>query len=736
MVKTLFAIVISITLFSSFCYALDVATHKALNENIAKKTLNGFSLDAYLKNNLGIRDGMTTSFNSLNAWQWLRDGGYYEDKPDQTFPYLRSANHFHNPLAPSLDKAGFTGIWDIPHFVSGQSAVLWSQYPKKTQSPGGYFSWHDVRDYFYTALTSTTLDVRKTYFAQTFRGVGQIMHLVQDQSVPEHSRNDGHYADAYEESVKNMQTDPQRKAVFDTSLANPIFFKWSRLTQLESAFPSASVPIANLFDTKQYGGANPAITIQYLETITSPTGTIKTDLIGLAEYSNANFVSPDTLFKNFPYPKKDTSVTVVDYPIPDPLNPGTTKNRPYYKKTADGDTGYRLAGENVFWFYGQGYLPTSPDAIGLPIFDDYVYQDYAEKLLPRAVGYSAGLLNYFFRGQINLIEPDPDNQPGKYVIRNDSDENMEGTFSVYYDDINDNRKSLGQWQHVSIGAQTETDPLATSITFTIPTNAKMRDSYILVFRGQLGNENDAVVGRVTRAFREEWNNGLNNNHPWLYSDTDLHNNSSSGQIANTIVNNRLVKDNTTDVGASNGNINETLIGQSWDAPVDSPYPGSASPSYCTDPIFGPRYCLDSACWTCFQDDFGKEFPVPINEDTQLSLKIDSMTKNVPLACLYWPQEGAYQGIVLGFAVGPDKWDIKVNFTLPGNEAFYYINKNIVVPQNQDYSVNIYEMLAPLVQLLEPINLYEVKIIQWIHCGSIGTAYQQHMEVDYVRVMDR
>lgn len=33
------------------------------------------------------------------------------------------------------------------------------------------------------------------------------------------------------------------------------------------------------------------------------------------------------------------------------------------------------------------------------VLDSRVYEDYAALLLPRAIGYSAGLLDYFFRGR-------------------------------------------------------------------------------------------------------------------------------------------------------------------------------------------------------------------------------------------------------------------------------------------------------------------------------------------------
>ncbi len=377
----------------SFSYALNVETHKAINEYIANNSLNGFSLDSYLKSQLELQSGVDEKFNSLEVWKWLRDGGEYEDKPAWTIPYLRSVNHFHNPI----NEQGFTGIWGTG-LASGESAILWSQKAIGTQSPGGYYSWFDVRDYYYKALTSSDKTTRDINFAQTFRGVGQLMHLVQDMSVPEHSRNDGHYLlPAYEEWVAKPGN-----IVISTLM--PIFFDMSALIQ-PSKFTNASIPIANLFDTNRYNGTNPNEAIG--------------NAIGLSEYTNANFVSPDTLFKGFTYPSKNTSVQVVDYDYPDPFNAGNYVKRQYYKKVADGETGldanndgipdgYRLAGVDYLKLYRDATLSsTEADQIMvIPPMDEYVYSDYASLLLPRAVGYSAGLLNYFFRGTLEITAPD------------------------------------------------------------------------------------------------------------------------------------------------------------------------------------------------------------------------------------------------------------------------------------------------------------------------------------------
>lgn len=173
--------------------ALEVKTHKAINEIVGKvQAPSGFSLNQYLIDNLKFSNGINEEISDSSGkkqyiYFWLRDGGEYEDVPHWYLMYLRSKNHFHNPI----NEQGFSGIWDTG-FLSGMSAINWALSSPNTQSPGGYYSWADVRSYYLKALTLGTKTDRDTNFAQTFRGLGQLMHLVQDMSVPEHTRNDGH----------------------------------------------------------------------------------------------------------------------------------------------------------------------------------------------------------------------------------------------------------------------------------------------------------------------------------------------------------------------------------------------------------------------------------------------------------------------------------------------------------------------------------------------------------------
>jgi hypothetical protein len=196
-------------------YAFKEETHSAINAYIAQGQINDFSLNDYLTNQLGFEGGAQKVIQfgeSKRIWQWIGKGGETEDAT-----WLRSCNHFHDPIS----NTGFNGI-----LCNGDSSMTWAQKPKSTQDPGGYYSWFDTRDFFYKALTTNTKTDRDKFFAETFRGVGQLMHLVQDISVPAHVRNQAHIGYHYEGFVLKYQNGkvpiPEMAEVaFNSLLANP-----------------------------------------------------------------------------------------------------------------------------------------------------------------------------------------------------------------------------------------------------------------------------------------------------------------------------------------------------------------------------------------------------------------------------------------------------------------------------------------------------------------------------------
>ena len=79
------------------------------------------------------------------------------------------------------------------------------------------YSWHDVRSYYYQALTAADKTTRENNFAKTFRGLGQVMHLVQDMSVPAHTRDGQHiFGEGYETWGKEFLNEVNQVKAYPT----------------------------------------------------------------------------------------------------------------------------------------------------------------------------------------------------------------------------------------------------------------------------------------------------------------------------------------------------------------------------------------------------------------------------------------------------------------------------------------------------------------------------------------
>ncbi len=455
MKKILFIVAGVFISFPVFCFALNVDSHKKINDHIAGATINGFSLGSFLRNQLDMPKGNDTKMmNSDNktVQDWLSDGGVKEDNPYwlMTLVPVRAMYHFHDPF----NEQGWAGK---------ESAVFWTQEGIGQQWYGGYYSWFDVRQYYYDALIEEDNAARDVSFAETFRGLGQLMHLVQDMSVPEHARNDFHNPSEYEEWVKGSTGGT---AHVNIGSYTPHSFDWDLLLLDSKFISSAPVPIANLFDTNQYEGSNPNPDITMVQGI------------GLAEYTNANFLSPDTIFTGYPYPSITTSVEVDNDTITDPRDPFRQVLRQYYKKIADGDTGYRLANRPLLCDYALTPVPPEGWAYNLPVFDDNVYRDYANKLLPYAIGYSADLLHYFFRGKLEI------SQPSRFVYSILDGSQPYKVFHYIQAKVKNASQTNGTFEEIGGGTlvavakyrlRTDTDPYNPDLSKDPPTDAS-RDS--------------------------------------------------------------------------------------------------------------------------------------------------------------------------------------------------------------------------------------------------------------------
>ncbi len=387
------------------CWGYNGEEHAAIDDWILDNSV-GFDMDDYVRNSLGIDSGMRgKSIRSVNILNWLTIINYNSPQEliaqggkDEDSPFWRCRYHFHDPLQ-LWGQAGY-------HYsgISADSSIIWAQKNKGEQSfwNGGNYSWYDARDYFYKALTGTDADQRNSDLYSTFLAVGHLMHLIQDSSCPEHVRNDSHGVSKsvfeklltyYNDGNKVIEYSKFQGWLQSGQNYNYPFFNAlfpASLLGLDTLPSNARIPIARIVDTDRYTGDNPNVTLD--------------PLIGLAEFTNANFLSQGRIFEGYDYPNKDSSVTKEVYEIADPRNNGSNIEREYLKKTGNGATGYRLSTTSITGAYQTDLL--DPIKIyRVSALDNNVLEDYAAQLIPRAENYSAALLNYFFRGTMEITLP-------------------------------------------------------------------------------------------------------------------------------------------------------------------------------------------------------------------------------------------------------------------------------------------------------------------------------------------
>ncbi len=232
------------------------------------------------------------------------------------------------------------------------------------------------------------------------------MHLIEDAAQPDHVRNDAHPEDSlFKKNPLNgsryFETWAKEEDDLINSFAtNPIYPN----VPLNISHDGLA-PITQLFDTDLYDGLNASAGINQ----------------GIAEYTNANFFSDDTVFAAerystnhrhyFPFPRKESTdlasfiagtkptETIID-------DDGNTATGVWISKTSDGEAiGHFVRAsylsDKIYALFGEGTLFYSTF-----YRDEECHKDYASLLIPRAVGYSAGLLDYFFRGSIEITIPD------------------------------------------------------------------------------------------------------------------------------------------------------------------------------------------------------------------------------------------------------------------------------------------------------------------------------------------
>lgn len=399
------SIIICILIFLLF------TTHALAWENkVTHPALSNYAAEKYF--------GLTSGFldedvNGNEAREWIKYGAEHEDDgfdlkywtPALTVP--RYLNHFHAPTK-SLDMAGLDDTI-LNTILGGISTVIWAQdsADQKTAT-GGDWSWNSVRDYWYKNLTAMTDKDTDDNLEKLLKGIGYQMHLLQDMSQPDHVRNNTHMADGY--GWNGLETWAAANSTIINNFAKGTIPDVTvdltqQYTDSTSRPQVTLMPVANLFDSRKY--------------FVSHTPKVDTNQ-GLSEYTNANFFSHSTIFANerfstgddyyFPFPRRQSTdiQSYIDKTKPSNINTFSNivaNQAKYISKTGDGESLTYLAAEGArsrLWLNLFGEEKMFYRSFKL---DEACYYSYAQKLIPMAVGYSKALLDYFFRGEIELTLP-------------------------------------------------------------------------------------------------------------------------------------------------------------------------------------------------------------------------------------------------------------------------------------------------------------------------------------------
>lgn len=472
----------------------ELATHRAITNVAVRRT--DCTADSYLKEQLLLTSGIFTSTPNGLLTARIETGAEHED----TDYYSRPLSHFFDPISHA-------GLND---WASGTNSLQWAY-----NGSGNQYDWQDARTAFYRSLTQPTRNQRLTEMANTFFDLGHVVHLVEDLAQPQHTRNDAHYVGAEIEAYCNANYGTPASISALPSQGIPSF---GAVTSPVGGIPGE---FAAFWDTGQYTGQ---------AGFTSFAGAP-----GLAEYSNAYFITDDTMFgttntavlpRTGAPPLTVRLTTALEnwstsanhrYPHPHIRNtnvasffPATTTSVTLQREGVDlaGAVHYvdlvvRNGAGAVVHTTPSLFLINGDNEIG---FDNVTHESYAQMLLPKAVSYAAGMINYFFRAKIGLQNPtttwNAAEDKNEIQITNDSNEEFgPGTWELYYDDANGNRTRENNLDTSAYSS------LAPGASFTAKFPELLCDggyAFTLVFKGKIGNENDAVTGRTFYTAQETW----------------------------------------------------------------------------------------------------------------------------------------------------------------------------------------------------------------------------------------
>jgi len=321
-------------------------------------------------------------------------GSSYEDALDEK----QALRHFWNPLDGSPLNLPIVGT------SRSEPSPGWA-LEDQTSYELQQFSYQDARGYLLQALTAPTKTQRDRNWGLLFQTLGHVGHHMQDMAQPQHVRNDPH-CDDWKCWAGGIFT----HLFIQYDLHHPSGYeRWT----------TAHPPAPSVF--ARYGAAYSSVGAQG-EGFAAPRAFWSTtpgsvDGTGIGEYTNRGFFSVNTLNS---YARPEVLRTYsMDLAVV--CSEEVAKGRPgcpssiSTEKISFGVTYVTdtlrppLSTENLRAFTVSIYDEDLERAGYAPVrsLNRFTYDAAMDFLVERAVGYTAGLFNYFFRGKLIIEAPKP-----------------------------------------------------------------------------------------------------------------------------------------------------------------------------------------------------------------------------------------------------------------------------------------------------------------------------------------
>ncbi|MBK6937550.1 MAG: hypothetical protein IPH18_12175 [Chitinophagaceae bacterium] len=230
--------------------------------------------------------------------EWITDGGFAADVPEVP----ASLRHFYDPTRP----AGSRYLTDITNArimgaiqkyaltnprMDGLDWALGKPGDKANSAQDHQYTWEKGKNWIRMALQEPDKDKRNELMAAAWRSLGETLHMIADHGCPPHVRDDAHPSPLWGNNNLFGNPDPYEEYMDIIRNKEP-----------------------QLFSTFANGQAN-----QGLAAKISSAKTARDVAHALAEFTNAGFVTNETIAGTDQYGNNRIPVTHPGYTYPAPL---------------------------------------------------------------------------------------------------------------------------------------------------------------------------------------------------------------------------------------------------------------------------------------------------------------------------------------------------------------------------------------------------------------------------------